>query len=143
MKYIYFALVALFLAQGCRPICKRWLANNSTTLTDTTHVVKVDTLLLPVRGDTIVVERMVMRDTIITQGRAEVQLRFDTLYKRVYLRAMCKPDTIRYAVMDTVTIIRATPQLDCSISWWDKIPFIVQGIVYGVLIMLFLWIFKK
>jgi len=85
---------------------------------------RVDTINVFVKGDTIneYIETNAI-DTVYQEGRAEVRfvLKRDTITKinKVYIKALCKPDTIKVLDRDTITINKTIIGVK-ELNWWNR-----------------------
>jgi len=128
-KYIFIVLaLSLFTACVNQRSVNKWIRNHPdkvfTKITERI-ITKTDTFRIPIKGDTIskfIVSNHI--DTFFKEGRAEVKLIFrtDTVNRtsRVYLKAICKPDTITLFDTDTVTITRSTEIGVLAPRWYDS-----------------------
>jgi len=102
-------LPLLLLATACDPCrrVQRTIAKCPAAAADT--VLRMVPHFVPLPGDTLI-QWLAFGDTLIVEReRLRVELRTDTLTRRVWLRAECKPDTVQVQVPHVV-ITRHIPQ---------------------------------
>lgn len=106
----------------------RWIKKNPEkvyTRIETVIKTKTDTFRIPIKGDTIskfIVANHI--DTVYKEGRAEVRLIFrtDTINKnsRIYIKSICKPDTVTLIDTDTITITHTTDIGIIPLRWYES-----------------------
>lgn len=130
MRKIAIALLMILSLTSCvnQRSVARWVRNHPEKVFMSQKTViktKIDTIRVPIKGDTIskfIVSNRV--DTFFKEGRAEVRLIFrtDTINKnsRVFIKAICKPDTVTVFDTDTITIVNTTNIGIIQPKWYEK-----------------------
>lgn len=155
MKKFYTAFLILTLAlTSCvnQKSVLKWIKTHPdkvNTQEKTEYVIKKDTVTLYSKPDTIT-EYITGTDidTMYNEGNAEltVKIKYDTIIKtnKIYLRALCKTDTVTLVKNDTISIYKTQMLNVEQLSWWAKNKIlIIFSILVFILVLLSQYIYRK